>query len=112
MKINGITVKEPHSFEIEHYNISKSTRVATGRMSMDLIAKKLKFIISYETLSGKELDVILSLIDSTNMFFELDYVDNGITKKATVYSGPIRRKKFRTDGVWIWKNVTFNLIEQ
>ena len=111
-KIDGVTVKTPSDFGIEKYNLTKSGRVASGRMMIDLVAKKRKFTFAYEVISGKDLDVLLSVIDTEKMFFPLQYEENGVTKTATVYAGAIKAKKWRTDGVWYWKGVTFDLIEQ
>lgn len=112
IKLNGTTIKKPKDFKISKFNLTKSGRVASGKMVMDLIAKKRKFEFSYEVLSGPDLDTILGIIDTDAMFFTIDYVENGVAKNATVYVGEIAAKKFRTDGVWYWKDVSFNLIEQ
>lgn len=113
-KINGIPFKAPpgENFEIEHYNITKADRNAEGDMIMELVAKKRKFLFFYPELSGEDLDHILRLIDSNEVFFTLEYPDNGVQKTAVVYAGPIRRKKFRTHMGWYWKDVSFNLIER
>lgn len=110
-KLNGKEVKEPQ-WDIEYYNITKSSRSASGLMNMDFIAKKRKFICLYEVLSGAELDKILSIINTSTMFINLEYLHNGVTKYATVYVGPIKAKKFRSHMGWYWKDVRFNLIER
>jgi hypothetical protein len=81
-------------------------------MVMDLVAKKRKFVFEYSVISGPDLDIILNLIDTTAMFFTLEYVENDVTKTATVYGGEITARRFRTDSGWFWKDVKFNLIEQ
>lgn len=111
-KLNNTKIKTPPDFEIEHYNITKADRNAEGDMIMELVAKKRKFILSYPVLSAKELGEILGEIDTANVFFTFEYPDNGQVKTATVYTGPIRRRRFRTDQGWYWRDVTFNLIER
>lgn len=111
-KLNGVIIKSPADFRIERYNITKAGRVASGDMKMELIAKKRKFLFSYAVLSGKEFQKILEQIDGEQMFFDLEYVENGEIKTAKVYVGAITQRKFRTDGVWYWKDVSFDLIEQ
>lgn len=111
-KLNGTLIKAPPEFDIEHYNITKADRNAEGDMIMELVAKKRKFLLTYPVLSGDELYTILNIIDSSEVFFTFEYPDNGIIKAATVYSGPIRRRRFRTHMGWYWKDVTFNLIER
>lgn len=111
-KINGTTIRTPTEFHIERYNLTKAGRVANGTMHMDLIAKKRKFLFRYTVISGTDMNTILSLIDGTNMFFTLSYVENGTTKTAVCYAGHIPTERFRTDGVWYWKNMDFDLIER
>lgn len=113
LKLGGKTIKRPSGFDIEKYNLTKSGRVASGKMVMELIAKKRKFLFSYEVISGVSLETLLSVIDTDAMFFKLEYTENSDdVKEAMVYVGSIKAKNFRTDGIWYWKNVTFDLIEQ
>jgi hypothetical protein len=112
LTINGLTVKKPTEQGYERYNLTKSGRVASGKMTMELVAKKRKFTFSYDCISGPDLDIILTAIDSDAMFFPLQYEENNIVKTCTVYAGGIKYKKYRTDGIWYWKDLTFDLIEQ
>lgn len=111
-KINGTPFKTPSQFHIEKYNLTKAGRVATGDMKMDLVAKKRKFLFRYTVISGTDLNAILNLIDTDEMFFTLSYDENGTTKTAICYAGHIPARLFRTDGVWYWREVNFDLIEQ
>lgn len=114
-QISGTDIKNPSEFKIERYNITNMERLADAKMVGDLIAKKRKFYFTYEAISGYDLDIILELIWETNkLFFPLTYVENGVSKTATVYVGSIPtelHKAGRTTN-WVWRNVTFNLIEQ
>lgn len=112
IKISNTTIKTPSGFLIERYNITKSGRVASGKMVMELIAKKRKFNFTYNTINGDELNTILSLIDGNNLFFQLSYQENGIDKAATVYAGAIPSNLYRASDSWIWTDVLFSLIEQ
>ena len=111
-KVNGVIIKSPHEFSIERYNLTKAGRVASGDMKMELIAKKRKFPFRYKVISGKDFQNILNQIDTEQVFFDLEYVENNVVKTARVYSGAITAKKFRTDGGWYWKDLSFDLIEQ
>jgi hypothetical protein len=112
LKIDGVSIKEPHFWNVEDYNLTKNGRVANGKMTMELVAQKRKFNVKYDVISGPDLDLIASKISGTKMFFLVEYLDNGVQKSATCYSGAIHKDKFRTDGKWYWKNVEFALIEQ
>lgn len=113
--VNGVAIKNPSAFKIERYNITNMERLADAKMVGDLIAKKRKFYFTYEAITSYDLNVILEAIwETDSLFFTLNYVDNGVAKTATVYVGSIPtdlHKAGRTTN-WVWKNVTFNLIEQ
>lgn len=114
-QISGVDIKNPSEFKIERYNVTNMERLADAKMVGDLIAKKRKFYFIYEAISGYELDKILELIWETNaLFFPLTYIENGVSKTATVYVGSIPTELHRAGRTtnWIWRNVTFNLIEQ
>lgn len=113
--INGISIKNPTSFKIERYNVTTMERLTNGDMVGDLVAKKLKFYFTYDAISANELDTILNAIWDTNLiFYPLSYPENGKQKTSTVYVGSIPtelHKAGRGDN-WVWKNVSFNLIER
>lgn len=113
--LNGRAIKNPSTFRIERYNVTNMERLANAMMVGDLIAKKRKFYFTYDAITAKELNNILEAIwETTALFYPLVYIENGVQKTATVYSGSIPtdlHKAGRGDN-WVWKNVTFNLIEQ
>ena len=113
--ISDVPIKNPTKFKIERYNITTMNRLANGTMVGDLVAKKRKFYFTYDAISGEELDNILNTIWETNqIFYKLDYLENGVTKTAEVYVGSIPTDLHRAGQTtnWVWKNVTFNLIER
>lgn len=112
IRINGVRIKQPTECKVQRYNLTKSGRVASGKMTMELVAKKRKLDLIYDVLSGSDLELILSLIDTEQMFFQVQWLENGDEKSMTAYVGEIVADKFRTDGMWYWKNVEFHLIEQ
>lgn len=112
--LGGLDIKQPKpgGFGIEKYDLTKSGRVASGKMKIEIIAKKRKFTFNYDVISGAHWDQILSIVDSNTPFFVLNYTENGVVKSATCYAGAKKAILFRTDGGWYWKNATFDLIEQ
>lgn len=112
-KIDGVTIKRPSSFKIERYNVTNLDRRADAKMVGDLLAKKRKFYFTYAAITARDLNTILEAIWETNsLFYELTYIENNEEKTATVYTGSIPSELHRTGEDWVWKNVTFNLIEQ
>ena len=112
-QINGKDIKRPSGFKIERYNVTNLHRLANATMCGDLIAKKRKFYFTYNAITAEELNNILNIIWETNdLFFTLTYVENNKTKTARVYSGSIHSELYRTGSNWVWKGVTFDLIEK
>ena len=112
--VGGVGIKNPTTFKIERYNVTNMTRLANADMTGDLIAKKLKFYFTYDSIDSTDLDVILEAIwEPDELFFPLQYIENGIVKEAMVYVGSIPADLHRGEGSkWVWKNVSFNLIQQ
>lgn len=112
-KIDGVPIKRPSTFKKSRYVLTKSGRLANGKMTADIVAKKRKFYFTYNAIDSRDLNKILDLIwERDKFFFTLEYVENNEVKTATVYAGEIPGDLHKTGEVWIWKNVTFNLIEQ
>ena len=111
--ICGVPIKRPSEFKIERYNVTNIDRLANGDACGDLIAKKRKFYFTYNSITSDDLDKILNVIWETNsIFFPLTYIENGKQKTAMVYSGSIPSTLYRPEGKWVWKDVSFNLIEK
>jgi len=116
--IDGIAIKNPSSFDIEFYTLTKATRVASGDMVMEYVANKRKFVFGYEAIEARELDVIVDILwqqlaTTKQCFHALIYTYNGIQKTATIYSGAIPAQLHNAQhSSWVWKGVSFNLIEK
>ena len=116
--VNGVSIKNPTAFKIERYNVTTMTRLSNADMTGDLIAQKRKFYFTYDAITAAELDTILEAIwESQKLFFTLEYPYQGESnnRSATVYVGSIPAELHRGDMAspnWVWKNVTFNLIEK
>lgn len=114
-KIDNVPIKNPTDFKIERYNVTNMERLADATMVGDLIAKKRKFYFVYEAISGYDLDIILDAIwETESLFYTLQYEENGAIKTATVYVGAIPTELHRAGRStnWVWRNVSFNLIER
>lgn len=112
LKVNGVPFKNPTSLKPSSYNLTDSGRVATGKMTIEIIARKAKFEVRYDVLSGDELDLIKGQIDNGKPFFTVEHLDNGKYKTYTMYAGAITYEHFRQHMGWYWKDVAFDLIEQ
>jgi hypothetical protein len=113
--VNGRVIKNPSAFKIERYNVTTLQRLANADMAGDLIAKKVKLFYTYDNISGDELDNILEAIwESSGLFFPVVYSENGKKKNIIAYVGSIPTELHRAGRTtnWVWKNVTFNLIQK
>ena len=114
--VNGVPIKNPTTFKIERYNVTTMERLANADMAGDLIAQKLKFYFTYEAIAAPDLDKILEAIwSSRKLFFTLEYPYQGEQRTATVYVGSIPADLHRgamASPNWVWKGVSFNLIER
>lgn len=112
-KIDATAIKRPSSFRIERFNITTLHRLASAKMVGDLVARKRKFYFTYDQIDSRQMDVILSLLWTPDeLFHTLSYVENNVVKTAEVYVGSIPTLLHRTGGLWVWKDVSFDLIEQ
>jgi hypothetical protein len=111
--LNGVVIKRPSTFKIEKYKITNASRLANGDMVADVLNRKRKFYFTYTAISNRELNKILDILwENDDYFYEFTYMEGGVQKSAVVYPGSIPAELHRPEGEWVWKNVTFNLIEQ
>ena len=111
-KLNGTTVATPTDFFVDRFKLTKAGRVGSGKMTIELIAKKHKLYFVYEVISGTDLEILYGIIFSDDSFVTCTFIENGVEYTKTLYVGPIHAEQFRAQGIWYWKNLTFNLIEQ
>jgi hypothetical protein len=113
LKIAGTTVKAPTELKIGRFDLTKSSRTASGKMVMELIATKKRVDITWKMLPDNELQKIIDTITSNKPFFSLEYPDAGGTKTMTCYAGDINTSLWHTkNGVRYWEEVSIGFIEQ
>ena len=112
--VNGRAIKNPSAFKVERYNVTNMERLANADMVGDLIAKKLKFYFTYDAITASDLDNILDAIwESDTLFFPIEYNYQGEQRTAIAYVGSIPTELHSAKSAeWVWKNVTFNLIQK
>ncbi len=113
LKIAGITVKAPTELKVGRFNLSKSSRTASGKMVMDIIATKRRVDVVWKMLPDSELQKIINAITANKPFFTLQYPDAGGQKTMTCYVGDIVTSLYHTiGGVRYWSDVSIPFIEQ
>ena len=100
--------------------ISKKTRLATGKLVKDIIAVKRVFNFSYEWLAGQDSDVVDSGLgrDSIREMYDDDGAFNlraplegGGFDDVTVHFNKYKEKRIRTTPYYLW-NLSFSLVEE
>ena len=113
IKVNGFTLPSPHDFEVGTFRLTKSARLASGLMTMDFIAQKVRIDLSWKSISGTDMAAIMAILDA-DVFYTVEYPDDAgnIQKTFTGYVGDIKRKMHRSDGKRVWKDVVIPFIQQ
>lgn len=112
-------MKNPTTFKIERYKVSTLSRIANADMVGDMVARKYKFYFTYAAITAFEYDEMLKAIwDIDGMFFYLHVpMNESLDDRTTfrVYAGSIPASLNygnHNPKTWIWKDVSFNLIQQ
>ena len=106
-------MKAPSEVNIGRFDLSKSSRTASGKMVMDIIATKRRVDVVWKMLPDDELQKIIDTITANKPFFSLEYPDAGGTQTMTCYAGDIITSLWHTkNGVRYWEEVSLAFIEQ
>lgn len=113
LQTNGVSIKNPDDLQYEYYSLSKSGRVASGKMTMDIVAHKRKFCCKWDAMSSKEWKIMMDAIFNISIpFYTLHYYKDNVWDDCTVYTGDIKKTLVRTGGIWYYKGVEIDFIEQ
>ena len=117
VKLDNTTIKNPTKpVAIGKYPVTAHVgRVASGLMTMSFVAEKSTFQFVYDVIRYDVLQVILDIIeDFPTLFHTLSITENGVAVEYTVYAGAVTKIPFRTDndGYWVYKDVSWQLIER
>jgi len=113
LKIAGVSVKAPTDLKIGRFDLTKSSRTASGKMVMDVIATKRRVDVIWKMLTDSELENIIDTITANKPFFTLEYPDAGGQQTMTCYAGDILTSLWHTkNGVRYWEEVSIGFIEQ
>lgn len=117
LKINGVVVKTPQTFQVGLQTIDSDTsgRSAAGTMKRDIITEKVKIECKWGPLSDLEVSSLLKAM--TSAFFSIEYPDpkagGQVTK--TFYVGDRSAPSYSWNDKFKalkWQELTANFIEQ
>ena len=113
LKIAGVSVKAPTDLKIGRFDLTKSSRTASGKMVMEVIATKRRVDVVWKMITDSELQTIIDTITANKPFFSLQYPDAGGSKTMTCYVGDIVTSLWHTkNGIRYWEDVSIPFIEQ
>lgn len=114
IKIAGIAVARPTDIKVGRFDLTKSNRTASGRMTMEVIRTGIRRVdVVWQYIKDDELKQILDLIATNKPFFPIEYPDAGGQQQMTAYSGDIITSMWHTQhGIRYWKEVQISFIEQ
>lgn len=110
---NGVSIKTPDDLQYEYYSLSKSGRVASGKMTMDIIAQKHKLVCKYNSISSTEFQTMMNAIFVPSIpFYTLHYLKDNVWHDIVVYTGDIKKTFVRRGSEWYYKDMEVDFIEQ
>lgn len=111
--IAGVQVANPAEVKVGRFDLTKSSRTASGKMTMEIIANKRRVDVIWRMLPDDQLKQILDLIAAHKPFFSISYPDAGGTATMICYAGDINTSLWHTiNGVRYWEEVSIPFIEQ
>lgn len=111
--IAGVQVANPAEVKVGRFDLTKSSRTASGRMVMELIATKRRVDVTWKMITDAQLKQIIDTITAHKPFFTFTYPDAGGTATMTCYAGDINTSLWHTvNGVRYWREVSIAFIEQ
>jgi hypothetical protein len=112
--IAGVKVANPADVKIGRFDLTKSNRTASGKMTMEVIRAGVRRVdVSWSYLADDQLRQILDVLAANKPFFSFRYLDAGGPQTMMAYAGDIVTGIWHErGGVRYWKEVSIAFIEQ
>lgn len=113
LKINGVAIPTPSSFQVSVLDISEAERNASGTMNIDRIATKRKIEAEWKQLDNANMSVLLQAVK--DVFFTVSYPDpyTGTEQTKTFYVGDRTAPMYNYNaGSPVWENLKMNFVER
>lgn len=112
--IAGTKVARPASVKVGLFDLTKSSRSASGKMSMEIVRAGVRRAdVTWSYLADADLQAILNVLAANKPFFSLRYPDVGGSKTMMCYAGDIVYSLWHTiGGVRRWDEISIPFIEQ
>ncbi len=112
--IAGTKVARPAKIKTGRFDLTKSSRTASGKMTMEVIRAGVRRVdVEWSYITDAEYEAILDLLAAHKPFFSFRYPEAGGDVTMTVYAGDINAGLWHTvGGVRRWESVSIAFIEQ
>lgn len=113
LKINGVAIPTPSSFQASVLDISNAERNANGDMNIDRVATKRKIEVEWKQISNTSMSALLKAVE--DIFFTVTYPDpyTGTEQTKTFYVGDRTAPMYNYNaGSPVWENLKMNFIER
>ena len=111
MELNSTAIPSPQTFEVETFDITRTNRLASGKLVAETIATKKRFNFTYTSLTGAQLSALKALLYA-DYFLSLTYPTETGIETVTVARGDIDVSLLRNEGNKQYESISFELIEQ
>lgn len=114
---DGISLPEPahggFQVSIQDVDSASTGRGADGNMIRDRVAVKAKINLKFPPLTNAEMSALLSAVSDVSFSVSYPSPVSGGIRSGTFYVGDRTAPIYKTtaDGVELWENCAFNLIE-
>jgi hypothetical protein len=111
--IAGVQVANPAEVKVGRFDLTKSSRTASGRMTMEIISTKRRLDVVWKMITDEQFDLILSTIESHKPFFQVSFPGPKGTETMTCYCGDVVSSLwYRIGDIRYWREVSIAFIEQ
>lgn len=114
LTINNTQVRTPTELKVATFRISRAERLASGLMSMEIVAVKRRLDLNYSFILETDIKLIMDLLES-KVYHTVVYPDSqkGESHTITVYLGDIGQNAGqRIANTRYWRDVSIALIER
>ena len=114
--INSVIPPVPSQLKIEEYTLDlESYTTASGTLKRNPVARKMKFFLTFPSMTKTQLQVILRMLDSESFPVQYEDIYTGTLKTGTFYRGDrsieVHQIRSEDNTDVLFKPFSINLIE-
>lgn len=104
---------ENRTFREREVEDTREAHTASGKLIIDVVTVKKVFTLTYETITGSDLEVLNEIINLSAFLSLLIEREDGAIDTYTVKARPFSRTRYLASGLsWLWSDLSITLEEQ